>query len=71
MKATLALNNLGALKSKILDPEYGTVELVFQAQMTPVEFGQFIEEYNQKEFSLLVHGQKTTKSGEEQLPLQR
>lgn len=54
VSATLSKTATGSEKSKILDAHFGTAELVFQVNMTPSEFGKFIETYNEKEFEIEI-----------------
>ena len=54
LHATLSKTATGSEKSKLIDVEYGTSELVFQVQMTAVEFGMFMQKYSGKEFIVEV-----------------
>ena len=54
MKALLAKTATGNLRSKIIDPKYHTAELVFDVYMSPKEFGELVEKYDEEEFNLKI-----------------
>ena len=54
MKCILSKNATGNLRSKILDPKYNTVEFVFEAYISPIEFAKIVEEYDEKEFEIEI-----------------
>lgn len=54
MKATLSKSATGNIRSKILDPKYNTVELIFEAQCSPADFAKLIVECDEKEIELEV-----------------
>lgn len=54
MRALLAKSATGNLRSKILDPKYKTAELVFEVYLSPKEFAEIIEKYDEEEFTLEI-----------------
>lgn len=54
MKAILSKSATGNIRSKILDPKYNQVELVFEVTLTPKEFAEIVTEYDEKEFDISI-----------------
>lgn len=52
MKAILARTTTDKIKSKILSPQIS--ELVVEVYITPSEFAKLIEEYDGKEFEIVI-----------------
>lgn len=52
MKAILAKTTTDIMKSKILSPSLS--QLVFDVYITPSQFAEIIEKYDQKEFEITV-----------------
>lgn len=54
MRATLAKSSTGNLRSKILDPKYGTCEIILEVQLTPAEFGELVSKYDEREMEITI-----------------
>ena len=63
MKVILSKSATGNLRSKILDPKYNTVELVFEAYMTPLEFAELVKKYDDKEFEIKIKEKEIAEGG--------
>lgn len=58
MKALLSKTATGTLRSRILDPKYNTVELVFEVYLAPSEFAKIVEKYDEEEFEIDIKSKK-------------
>jgi hypothetical protein len=54
MKAVLSKSSMGKIRSKILDPKYNTAELIFEVNISPIEFAKIITKYDEKDFELTI-----------------
>lgn len=56
MKAILSITTKDEIKSRVLSPHLSM--LVFDVYITPSEFAKIVEEYDSKEFDLLLTNDK-------------